>query len=398
MTVRRTVGPILVEHVSRRFRRGVRHDSVRDALAAWLGRRDVGPTATRTTPDFLALDDVSFRVTPGEVLGIIGANGAGKSTLLKVLTRVMPPTSGRVVTSGRLGALLELAAGFHPDLTGRENVFLQAAILGMPRREAARRFDEIVAFAGVEPFIDTPVKRYSSGMHARLGFAIAAHLEPDALVIDEVLAVGDFAFQARAYARLTALARSGMPVVIVSHQLERLAELCTAGLVLQAGRVAHTGAMRDCTAWYVEHSATATPAVAGDSPVHLEQLHVAGSGDVVSGHDLVVRVHGHVRDAARLAEVEPVGVRLRSLASGEVVSVTSSLRCGVPIGSAGPFAMDVTLQCNVPPGPYAVEVHPWDRTREHVAHPSLVATVRVTEGASFVGRVQLNPRMTLDVR
>ncbi len=389
------VGPIQVEGVSKRFRRGVRHDSLRDVIASWFSSASSRDTAAAVPRDFWALEDVSFTVAPGEVLGVIGANGAGKSTLLKLLTRVMRPTVGRIRTSGRLGALLELAAGFHPDLSGRENVFLQAAILGMPQREARRRFDEIVAFAGVEAFIDTPVKRYSSGMHARLGFSIAAHLEPDALIIDEVLSVGDFQFQARAYERMRQLARRGIPVVLVSHQLERLAEFCTTGIVLERGRVGMTGAVRECTAWYVSRAATAS-APDPDAAVHLERIVLDGSDDVVSGQHVTVRIVGQVRDASRLASVEPVGLRLRSLGTGEVVSVTSSTRCGVPITRAGAFSLQVTLQCNVPAGPYAIEVHPWDRERERTTQPSLAATITVRDGASFVGRVQLNPRMVLE--
>ena len=182
---------VVVEHIWKKFRRGERHDSLRDLVPS-LVRRALRPQpATLQREEFWALRDLSFTVNPGEALGVIGPNGAGKSTLLKILSRILRPTVGRCVLGGRVGSLIEVAAAFHPDLTGRENVFLQGAIMGMRRAEIARKFDDIVDFSGVSEFIDTPVKRYSSGMNARLGFSIAAHLDPDVLLIDEVLSVGD---------------------------------------------------------------------------------------------------------------------------------------------------------------------------------------------------------------
>src|SRR5205085_2393212 len=170
--------------------------------------------------DFWALRDVSFEVPRGEALGVIGRNGAGKSTTLKILTKILKPTSGRSLVRGRVGALIEIAAGFHPDLTGRENVFLQGAVMGMKRADIVARFDDIVDFAGIASFIDTPVKRYSSGMNARLGFSIAANLQPDVMIIDEVLSVGDMAFQSRCVERMRQFLRDGVSVVFVSHNLQ----------------------------------------------------------------------------------------------------------------------------------------------------------------------------------
>src|SRR5213082_2142763 len=194
---------VVFEGIWKKFRRGERHDSLRDlvpALARGLARRR--RPLDLAEQEFWAVRDVSFEVGAGEALGIIGPNGAGKSTILKLLTKILRPTRGRVEMRGRVGALIEVAAGFHPDLTGRENVFLQGAVMGMKRAEIQMRFDEIVDFAGVSEFIDTPVKRYSSGMNARLGFSIAAHLMPDVLIIDEVLSVGDMAFQERCFERM----------------------------------------------------------------------------------------------------------------------------------------------------------------------------------------------------
>jgi lipopolysaccharide transport system ATP-binding protein len=184
-----------------------------------------------------ALEDVSFEVNSGEVVGIIGRNGAGKSTLLRVLSRVTEPTTGRVELYGRVGALLEVGTGFHPELTGRENIFLNGSILGMARKEIERKFDAIVAFAEVEKFIDTPVKRYSSGMYVRLAFAVAAHLEPEILVVDEVLAVGDAAFQKKCLGRMRDVATEGRTVLFVSHNMAAVSALCTRAMVLNQGKI-----------------------------------------------------------------------------------------------------------------------------------------------------------------
>jgi lipopolysaccharide transport system ATP-binding protein len=192
---------------------------------------------------FWALKDVSFNVNEGDVVGIIGRNGAGKSTLLKVLSRITDPTEGHAEIHGRVGSLLEVGTGFHPELSGRENVFLNGAILGMTKAEITSKFDEIVAFAEIAKFIDTPVKFYSSGMFVRLAFAVAAHLEPEILFVDEVLAVGDAAFQKKCLGKMQDVARSGRTVVLVSHNMGAIAELCTHGVLLDGGRMAFTGAV-----------------------------------------------------------------------------------------------------------------------------------------------------------
>jgi lipopolysaccharide transport system ATP-binding protein len=186
---------------------------------------------------FWALKDVSFKVQPGEVLGIIGRNGAGKSTLLKILTRVVEPTSGRVEMRGRMGSLLEVGTGFHPELTGRENVYLNGSFLGMSRKEIDRKFDEIVAFSEIEKFLDTPVKRYSSGMYVRLAFAVAAHLESEILVLDEVLAVGDAEFQQKCLGKMSEVTRQGRTVLFVSHNTNAILNICSRALLFESGRV-----------------------------------------------------------------------------------------------------------------------------------------------------------------
>jgi len=229
---------LCMNHVYKRFRRGERHDSLRDLIPALVKRAVRKDRERALAPEeFWVLNDISFDVKKGETLGIIGHNGAGKSTMLKHLSGIMVPTRGSIEVNGRLSALIEGGAGFHPDLTGRENVFLNGVILGMTRREIKGKFDEIVEFAGLEEFIDTPVKRYSSGMFARLGFSVAAHLEPDILIIDEVLSVGDFAFQRKGIDKMRAIAKSGATVIFVSHNLHAVAEFCERGILLERGRI-----------------------------------------------------------------------------------------------------------------------------------------------------------------
>ena len=230
---------VTFEHVWKRFRRGERHNSLRDLVPA-LARRALPGTesSSDSEEDFWALRDVSFEVASGEAFGIIGPNGAGKSTTLKLLTRILKPTRGSCAVRGRIGALIEVAAGFHPDLTGRENIFLQGAIMGMKRTEIAQRLDAIVDFAGVGDFIETPVKRYSSGMNARLGFAIAAHLDPEVLIIDEVLSVGDMAFQERCIERMVEFKRQGTSIVFVSHNLQAVTMLCDRAIFIRGSAVA----------------------------------------------------------------------------------------------------------------------------------------------------------------
>ncbi|MCO6401121.1 MAG: ABC transporter ATP-binding protein [Verrucomicrobia bacterium] len=201
--------------------------------------------------EFWALRDVSFDVQPGEVIGIIGRNGAGKSTLLKVLSRITEPTAGEVELRGRIGSLLEVGTGFHPELTGRENVFMNGTILGMKEREVARKLDEIVAFAEIEKFIDTPVKRYSSGMYVRLAFAVAAHLEPEILIVDEVLAVGDAEFQSKCLGRMADVSKEGRTILFVSHNMAAIQSLCSRAVLLQGGQCAMVGSVQEATEAYL---------------------------------------------------------------------------------------------------------------------------------------------------
>jgi len=242
---------VYAEHVGKRYRLGELQASYRLLTETITQRmRSIGqPRATR--PEFWALRDVDFEVPAGETFGIIGHNGAGKSTLLKILSRVTPPTTGEIRLRGRVGALLEVGSGFHQELTGRENIFLNGAILGMRRREIARKFDEIVEFAEVEEFIDTPVKRYSTGMYLRLAFGVAAHLEPEILIVDEVLSVGDLAFQEKCLGRMERVAGEGRTVLFVSHNLTAVRKLCPRSMLLSQGCKVLEGPTADVISEYV---------------------------------------------------------------------------------------------------------------------------------------------------
>jgi lipopolysaccharide transport system ATP-binding protein len=251
-----SIPAISVQGLSKSYTLGATagHDTLRDHLAAGarsLVQRFTGGRPRREAETFWALKDVSFQVEQGEVLGVIGRNGAGKSTLLKLLSQITEPTAGEIQVRGRAASLLEVGTGFHPELTGRENVFLNGAVLGMSRREIAARFDEIVAFAEVEKFLDTPVKRYSSGMYVRLAFAVAAYLQSEILIVDEVLAVGDVQFQEKCLAKMGTVAQGGRTVLFVSHNLTAVRQLCSRGLYLRHGVLDYQGTVESVCERYL---------------------------------------------------------------------------------------------------------------------------------------------------
>jgi len=257
---------IKLENVSKQYRLGnvgtgtLSHDLNR-FFAKMAGREDptmkVGVSNKLDTVDgryVWALKDVNLEIFDGEVLGIVGKNGAGKSTLLKLMSRVTSPTTGNIKIKGRIASLLEVGTGFHPELTGKENIYLNGAILGMTKKEISSKFDEIVEFSGVKKYVDTPVKRYSSGMYVRLAFAVAAHLEPEILIVDEVLAVGDAEFQKKAIGKMQSVSRSGRTVLFVSHNLTAVEQLCTQGILMQNGMLAMEGKVHDITSAYKQLS------------------------------------------------------------------------------------------------------------------------------------------------
>src|SRR5215469_8219931 len=241
-----------MEQVYKKFRKGENFNSLRDLIPALTGRMfRQQELSEKDKREFWALSNISFEVNRGEALGIIGDNGAGKSTILKILSRIMKPTKGKMMVNGRLSALIEISAGFHQDLTGRENIFLNGTILGMTRREIESKLDQIIAFSGLEEFIDTPVKRYSSGMYARLGFSVAAHVNPDVMIVDEVLSVGDYVFQQKCVQRMKEVIRGGAAVVFVSHNLKNVTEFCDSCLLLERGRMVKMGSAQDVIATYM---------------------------------------------------------------------------------------------------------------------------------------------------
>ena len=385
------------DRVWKRFRLGHTHDSLRDlipGLAKRLLRRSAEGPSTKPNRDFWALRDVSFDVGPGEVLGIIGPNGAGKSTTLKLLNRIMDPTAGTVRAEGRIGALIEVSAGFHQDLTGRQNIYLQGAIMGMRKAEVERKFDEIVAFAGVTEFLDTPVKRYSSGMNARLGFAIAAHLEPDILTIDEVLSVGDAAFQQKAFARIKQMATGGAPVVLVSHQLDRIAELCTKAILLDRGAVRTSGTPVHCINTYlhslIEDSDSANP----DEVIRYERILAPDGAVVDSGGQLTLVVSGRA-EATNAPGTWSPALRIVEAKSRSEIHTITGLQRGVPLPVSGAFEYHFALQMNVPAGTYTAFPIVWDAAghRDVITGPSV--HIEVLEGRPFFGPVQLNSEWTV---
>lgn len=246
---------IKVEHLSKKYSIGSKSSgSLRETLVQkW---NSISNKTKSNEQEFWALNDISFEVKQGEVLGIIGKNGAGKSTLLKVLSRITEPTSGRFIINGRVSSLLEVGTGFHPELTGRENIYLNGTILGMTRREVKQKFDEIIDFSGVEKFIDTPVKHYSSGMYVRLAFAVAANLEPEILIIDEVLAVGDAEFQKKCLGKMKDVAGEGRTVLFVSHNLAALNTICQRGILIENGKAIFNGTIKDAISKYTSSNSS----------------------------------------------------------------------------------------------------------------------------------------------
>jgi lipopolysaccharide transport system ATP-binding protein len=343
--------------------RDVLSSSAGNALRLVTGRGRTGPDPTRE--EIWAVRDVSFELRDGDRLGLIGRNGAGKSTLLKILSRITEPSAGRVTLHGNVASLLEVGTGFHPELTGRENVYLNGTILGMRRAEISRKFDEIVAFAEVEKFLDTPVKRYSSGMYVRLAFAVAAHLEQDILLVDEVLAVGDAAFQKKCMTKMGAVAREGRTIVFVSHNLAAIEQLCTTAIWLDRGQMVDQGPAGEVVGRYnASFAPEATgsfesAAVTGDGNVELLSYTVTNAdGNIlplpITGHDVLINVDIRVktpilRPASGVSVWSPGGALLTSLNTDHLGIELEPLE-------AGDHTVTVRL-ANIPylPGPHRVD-------------------------------------------
>ena len=372
-----TARPVIsVEQLSKRYAIGALRESqgsIREALSQgtaqlWsrLTRRQ--PATDREKPAVWALKDISFDVEQGDVVGIVGRNGAGKSTLLKILSRITDPTSGRAVIRGRVASLLEVGTGFHHDLTGRENTFLNGAILGMRREEIRRKFDEIVAFAEIEKFIDTPVKHYSSGMYMRLAFAVAAHLEPEILIVDEVLAVGDVAFQKKCLGRMHDVAGMGRTVLFVSHNMPAVRQLCTTGIWLKDGRLTGTGTAEQAVRAYlddmpkagsVEGLAAMIASLPPDPAFRLQSVELLqndlSAHEVVTGLPLQIRIGYSV---SRQADGLHVVVELRDL-EGTLIFDTlhNGAEEGSPSVSEGAYESTLTIPADfLAPMAYEIRV------------------------------------------
>ncbi|HWQ34196.1 MAG TPA: ABC transporter ATP-binding protein [Blastocatellia bacterium] len=358
---------LTLRHVSKRYR--IQPDSDEGkANPAWWRRL----LPLRRLQDFYAVRDVSFEVRRGEALGIIGHNGAGKSTILRMLSGITTPTDGEIIINGQLSALIEVGSGFHPELTGRENIYLNGAILGMRRRDITARLDSIIDFAGVRKFIDVPVKRYSSGMYVRLGFSIAAHLDPDILLLDEVLAVGDAAFQAKCLQRIGELERAGKTIIFISHDLRAVEQLCDRVLLLQQGRVVAEGRPREVIAEYHRRSECRTPEPDSDiieaeltREIEIRNFALQNdegrtttflSGDQLKGR-LAYTVHRPMNDVLFIGLIYTMWGEL-------VCHLSSEWSCGLADLSGG--SGEVELFCpelSLPPGNYQMAVEIWGCNR-----------------------------------
>ena len=385
------------ERVSKKFRRGQLDDSLRDLVPSLIrrlaGRR---PPTELSKREFWALQDVSFEVPRGEAFGIIGHNGAGKSTILKLLSGIMDPTRGRLTVRGRLSALIEVGAGFHPDLTGRENIYLNGTILGMTRREIDRKFDEVVEFSGLAEFIDTPVKRYSSGMFARLGFSVAAHLEPDVLVIDEVLSVGDYLFQKKGVEKMHAVAKGGATVVFVSHNLKAVADLCQRCLLLDHGKVAALGPTNEVIHQYLRLG-LGRSAAGSRSGVRITRVAVRQA----DGPTVRFQSGDHAWLDVEVAADEPVrGLSVSLWAMDDSyyhVFNTSSERLGCPAlsleaGETARVSFELDLQFASGTFHFGVLLYRYDIQRRYDEW-SPATTIFVAADRDVRGAVNLNPRV-----
>jgi ABC-type polysaccharide/polyol phosphate transport system ATPase subunit len=387
---------VTVEHVFKRFRKGELSTSLRDAVPALIRKlrpRDHSTVEDRRT--FWALQDVSFEVPRGEAFGIIGRNGAGKSTVMKLLSRIMNPTTGTVEVSGRVSALIEIGAAFHPDLTGRENIFLYGVVLGMTRREIAARFDEIVAFSGLEEFIDTPVKRYSSGMYARLGFSLASHVRPEILIVDEVLSVGDYVFQQKCVERMHEVVRGGATVLLVSHDLKTVTDFCTRCLLLDKGRVISVGSPHEVIKGYLERFQSQKTMPTGDQAVAITKVVMRdANGEALrfeAGQKAWIDIEITARKSCRKLAVavffkddrhyhlfdtstERLGHGNVSLEEGDVFSCTFQLTLNFGSGTFHP----------------AVSIYRYDIQEEYDSWPS-AGTIHVRSALDVRGAVNLFP-------
>jgi lipopolysaccharide transport system ATP-binding protein len=388
---------IRAEGLSKQYRLGKREryrtlrDTLTDTLTAPFRRGRSRESSNEDAESFWALKDVSFEVKHGEVIGIIGRNGAGKSTLLKVLSRITEPTEGRAEMHGRVASLLEVGTGFHPELSGRDNIFLNGAILGMKKAEIRRKFDEIVAFAEVDKFIDTPVKHYSSGMYVRLAFAVAAHLEPEILVVDEVLAVGDIEFQNKCLGKMGDVAKQGRTILLVSHNMASIMTLCHSGIVLSGGQIAFAGTAAAAVDRYLSSIETrGSEWNRGDektkdnnAAIIVQTVRVTDSegnpqARFRSGQDIKIRIGCEVRSAIpKLLFV----VLIRTSSGIPIFHISQCLEAAdLPFDGD----LEVTcrlLRCTLYPGKYIVSVWIGRNAYQEIAHITDALTLTMDQGS-----------------
>jgi lipopolysaccharide transport system ATP-binding protein len=348
------VKAIVAEGISKRYRIGeykAGYQTLRDTVSHATRRALRLEHVDHSLEELWALKDVSFEIDEGEVVGFIGRNGSGKSTLLRILTRITPPTEGSASIRGRVGSILEVGTGFHPELTGRENTFLNGAILGMKRREITSKYDEIVEFSGIGKFIDTPVKRYSSGMYVRLAFAVAAHLDPEVLLIDEVLAVGDYEFQQRCMGRIEEISSSGRTVIFVSHDMQSISRLCDRAYWLSGGRVAAQGDADEVVSLYLQDATGAGSAATFDF-------------DNAPGNDafrlLSTRVVDANGEAVHSVDVrEPIGIEVRFAVTGRIGPLFPKIKLGNQRGEVVFNALDTDARWRTAPDPGTYTCTAW---------------------------------------
>ena len=381
----------------KKFRKGEMYDTLRDLLPA-LARRPIASAKEELRErEFWALRDVSFEVARGEAFAIIGPNGSGKSTLLKHLSGVMTPTSGSVEVGGRLSALIEVGAGFHEDLTGRENIFLNGTILGMTREEIRRKFDAIVDFSGIEEFLDTPVKRYSSGMYARLGFAVAVHVEPEILVVDEVLSVGDRLFQQKGLEKMRSVVASGATVVFVSHNLHAVAGLCQRAILMDRGSVVARGTATDVIRAYLERDAAkSSPAVDGED-AYLSDVTLRGVAGETLRFESGEKMFLDVAVSAR-RRCEKLAVVVECVDEEQYLAFnTSTARLGeapFDLEAGKSFRTTLEMTVNLAPGTFQIGAYLYRYDTEHTYDERLrAATFYVTSASDVRGIAHLQPRV-----
>ena len=386
-----------MEHVYKKFRKGEVFDSLRDLIPALTGKMfRQGELSQTDRREFWALQDLSFEVKHGEAFGIIGHNGAGKSTALKILSRIMKPTKGRMVVNGRLSALIEVGAGFHQDLTGRENVLLYGTILGMSKREIQSKLDQIIAFSGIEEFIDTPVKRYSSGMYARLGFAVAAHVEPEVLIVDEVLSVGDYVFQQKCLERMRSVVEEGTTLLFVSHNLKAVTELCSRGMLLKNGQVVAVDSMGAVARRYLDDAPQSTPN-GQTGPVYISQVKVRDEKGEQSRFESGQKAWVDVEVTAR-ERVEKLAVTIGLTDESQYgLFNTSTERLGNPpfsLNAGQSYRCTFELTLNIAYGTFrlGVAIHRYDIQKDY-DRKRTAATIFIGSNLAARGAVNCFPRL-----